>query len=185
MNNNKNTIAFYKEIIKEEKKLYFYNLKHKIKLKLSNDERYFIWKYLFFLRKREIYGLKKNIFSKLLKSFYRRKVNKLGNKMNIRINPYYSLGCVNIYHKNVIINGKIGSNCVFHGNNCLGNKMNSEGIEEIPSVGDEVDFGYGAIAIGNVHIASGVVIGAGAVVVSDINEERAIYAGVPAKRIKK
>ena len=50
-------------------------------------------------------------------------------------------------------------------------------------MGDGVFVGIGAIIKNGVRIASGVVIGAGAVVVSDIQEENSIYAGVPAKQI--
>ncbi|HJZ06096.1 MAG TPA: acyltransferase [Patescibacteria group bacterium] len=51
-------------------------------------------------------------------------------------------------------------------------------------IGDDVWFGAGVIVTGGVNIGSGVVVGAGSVVTSDLGGG-GIYAGVPAKFIKK
>jgi serine O-acetyltransferase len=90
---------------------------------------------------------------------------------------------VNIHHKNIIINGIIGENCIFHGNNCIGNKGTIDGVEQIPHIGNNVDFGYGSVVIGNVDIADDIKIGAGAVVVNSFTEKGITIAGVPAKKI--
>ena len=51
------------------------------------------------------------------------------------------------------------------------------------TIGEGVFVGIGATVKNGARIADGVVIGAGAVVLNDIDEENAVYAGVPAKKI--
>lgn len=69
------------------------------------------------------------------------------------------------HYGSVIVNGhaKIGKNCQFHGNNCVGNKGVLD--EAAPRLGDNVEIGVGAKIIGDIYIADGVKIGANAVVV--------------------
>ena len=43
-----------------------------------------------------------------------------------------------------------------------------------------IEFGFGASAIGNIKINNGTVIGAGAVVVHSTNKENQILVGIPA-----
>lgn len=57
-------------------------------------------------------------------------------------------------------------------------------IKELPiSVGDDVWIGTGVIILPGVSIGKCSIIGAGAVVIDDV-EEYSIYAGVPAKKIR-
>lgn len=56
-------------------------------------------------------------------------------------------------------------------------------LEQI-QIGTRTWIGAGATVINNVKICSDCMIGAGAVIVGDINE-RGTYVGVPAKRIDK
>ena len=127
--------------------------------------------------------MKKNLFSKILETFYARKKNKLGLKLGFYISPN-SLGRnVTIWHHgNIIINGdaRLGEGCVLHGNNCIGNNGKDLGV---PIIGNNVEIGYGAVVIGNVRIASNVKIAAGAVVVKSCDTEGVTLAGVPAKVI--
>ena len=176
----------YKDYLSYEKKVYFSCFKEKLLALLLRNERYYYWKYLFYLRKEEKHLLKKSLFSKIFVFIYRRKRNHLGNRFGIKIVPLLTERGINIHHRNVIINARIGRDCVFHGDNCLGNNTMS-GLSEsvLPTVGDNVDFGYGSTAFGDITICSNVKIGAGAVVVKSISEENSIWAGVPAKRIDK
>lgn len=63
----------------------------------------------------------------------------------------------------------------------MGGKSNTE----IPRVGNNVEFGYGACVIWGVTIANNVKIGAGSLVIKDILEENSIWVGVPAKKLIK
>ena len=52
-----------------------------------------------------------------------------------------------------------------------------------PVLGDNIVVGYGAVVLGNTHVANGVAIGANAVVNKDVIEENIAVAGVPARKI--
>ena len=52
-----------------------------------------------------------------------------------------------------------------------------------PVLGDNIVVGYGAVILGNTHVANGVAIGANAVVNKDVLEENIAVAGVPARKI--
>lgn len=74
------------------------------------------------------------------------------------------------------------------GKNCFINQQVTIGAdkpgESLPWIGDNVRICAGVIIIGNVKINDNAVIGAGAVVVKDVDESD-VVAGVPAKHIKK
>lgn len=75
----------------------------------------------------------------------------------------------------------MGKNCIFHGDNCIGNNGKNS---ECPRLGNNVRLGVGAKVIGGIRIADNVTIAAGAVVVDSCLIENAVLAGVPAKCIK-
>lgn len=54
----------------------------------------------------------------------------------------------------------------------------------IPVIGDDVTVYTGATVIGNVELGDGCVIAAGAVVTTDV-PPRSLFAGVPAKLVKR
>lgn len=90
-----------------------------------------------------------------------------------------------IYHiGNIVVNSqcKIGKNCKLHGSNCIGN---SRQADDCPTIGDNVRLCVGAKVIGNIYIADGVTIAAGAVVTKSCYEKNVTLAGIPAKVIKK
>ena len=80
----------------------------------------------------------------------------------------------------VIINPQtvIGENCHITGGVIIGKKHGKS-----PCIGDNVSIGANATIIGGVKIGNNSVIGAGAVVVSDV-PDNAVVAGNPAKVIK-
>lgn len=59
-----------------------------------------------------------------------------------------------------------------------------KGKDELTVIGDDVWIGYGAIILSGVKIADGCIIAAGALVTKD-TEPYSIYAGSPARKIKK
>ena len=79
----------------------------------------------------------------------------------------------------------MGSNCTLRHNTTIGHKELSDGtFSNSPIIGDNVDIGSNSAIIGAVSIGDNVIIGAGSVVVKDL-EANAIYAGNPARLIKK
>lgn len=75
---------------------------------------------------------------------------------------YHGVGLV--VHKGVVI----GRNCILRQAVTIGNKGEGEQAKLLPVIGDNVEFGAGAIVIGNVNIGDNTTIGAGAVVIKDV-----------------
>ena len=155
-------------------------------MKLVHDAEYYISNYLVCLRKQEFYinTAGNNKIKKFLALYYERKKHNLGNKLGFYVAPNCCDCGLTIYHHGTIIinpNVRIGKDCKFHGNNCIGNNGISEGC---PKIGDNVDIGFGAVVIGDIQIADGIKIGANAVVNKTFNEPGITIAGVPAKRVK-
>lgn len=178
-------------ILKEEKNLYLGN--NEKRMKKSQHKRYFIFMYLFYFRKCQYYrDLRKKVQNnkiqrKLLKykyRYYEKKKNNFSYKSGVEIGLDSIVGkCCDIWHSGVVINGNVGDNCVFHGNNIIGNK--GIGNEKLrPTIGNNVDIGAGAIIIGNINVADNCIIGAGAVVTKSFNETSSVIVGVPGKLLK-
>lgn len=177
-----------KDILDEERKLYFPTAKIFREYRRYRHKRYYIWKYIMQYRKKEFYKclLQKNnelfFIRKIIVSLlYRYYKFELGiNHCGLEISGGSYIGkCLDIYHEGVIINGSVGDYCVFHGNNVVGNK----GIgreKEIPAIGNHVDVGAGAVIIGAIEIAEGCMIGANAVVTKSCLEPNSVLCGVPA-----
>lgn len=147
------------------------------------------WKYIKNMRKAAFYqeGFRSgNKLSGIPMMWYLRRKNIIGNKIGFEIGGgIETVGKgLAIYHNGpVVIHGKskIGDYCSLHGDNCIGN----DGInDECPVIGANVDIGVGAKIIGNVRIADGCKIGAGAVVVSNFPEPGSVIGGVPARKLK-
>ncbi len=85
----------------------------------------------------------------------------------------------------VVINRetRIGARCIIRASTTLGNiSRPGAGETESPWVGDDVEFGVGAIVIGPVRIGHGARIGAGAVVLKDV-PPGAVAVGNPARLV--
>lgn len=148
---------------------------------LIRPERYYIRRYLRYLRKEEK-ALENG--SSLSAYWYRARKNRLGSRLGFII----SAGCfgegLTIWHYgSIIVNPKarIGKNCTIHGNCCIGNARPES--QDSPVIGDNVDIGQNAQILGGIRIADGVKIGAGAVVVKDILVPGATVVGVPGRII--
>lgn len=153
--------------------------------RIVNDHKYLIYKYIKYVRKDEYWSKKSNFFF-INKILIKRKKNNLGAKLGLLI-PNYTCdsGLIIWHYGNVIVNlnAKIGKNCQFHGDNCVGNKG---GVDlDAPVIGDNVDIGIGAKIIGKVYIANNVRIGANAVVTVSCYIEGATLVGCPAKVVEK
>ena len=183
------------ELIQTEKILYLGNDKNKIKqMKNSHHKRYLIYKYLYYFRccqyyrdlrvSNDVSSLGKKL-AKYKYRYYEKKKNIFSYKSGVEIGIDSKVGknC-DIWHSGVVINGDVGDNCIFHGNNTIGNK-GVQGSDKKPTLGNNVDIGVGAIVIGDVNIANNCIIGANAVVTKSFNEKNSIIVGVPGKKINK
>lgn len=151
---------------------------------LIRPEKYYIHRYMRFLRQEEKY-----IFSapnRLLAFWYKARKNRLGSRLGFII----SAGCfaegLQLEHfGSVIVNPKsrIGRNCIIHGNCCIG----SDGgyPDDSPVIGDNVDIGQGAQILGGIRVADNVRIGAGAVVVKDVLTPGVTVVGVPGRVLER
>ena len=81
----------------------------------------------------------------------------------------------------VVVNGNavIGRDLVLAGGNCIGLRGNESDTTLI--IGDDVQLGVNAVVLGPVRVGDGARIGAGAVVVSDVDPD-SFMIGVPAVR---
>ncbi len=183
----------FKNIIFEEKLLYLGDNPSIIKqMKKSHHKRYYIWKYLYFFRCCQYYRKVRqdksaSRFERKLAKFkfkhYEKKKNIYSYKSGVEIGIDSKIGknC-DIWHSGVVINGNIGDNCIFHGNNTIGNK--GQGNDSLrPELGNNIDIGVGAVIIGSLIIADGCIIGAGAVVTKSFEQNNSIIVGVPGKKI--
>lgn len=120
---------------------------------------------------------------KIKMAFYGRLANKYARKYNLELYGKYGEN-LRIWHSNIVINGKakLGDNINLHGNNCIGNNGKDEGC---PTIGDNVDIGYGTVIIGNIKIADNIKIGANSLVNKSFETGGVTIAGSPAVVIKK
>ena len=162
-----------------------YSKRDRLILWIIQDPAYQIARYLRFLRKEEyFFNTRTDILGKLLYFYYFRKKNRLGNKLGFKIpKNCFDAGLTIYHHGNIIINEavRIGANCRLHGNNCIGNNGN---IDFAPTVGNNLDMGFGACIIGGVTLGNNVVVGANAVVVKSNPDNAITLVGVPAKVLK-
>lgn len=93
-----------------------------------------------------------------------------------------------LYHgQGLVVNDHsvIGESCTLRHNTTIGHKELENGeFSDSPQIGDNVDIGPNVVIIGPISIGDNVKIGAGSVIVKNL-ERNAVYAGNPAKLIKK
>lgn len=89
-----------------------------------------------------------------------------------------------LYHNSpVMVNGKVtvGEGCtIMPGVSIVGDDRPDEGI---PVLGDNITLGIGCTVLGDVYLADGITVGAGAVVTHSFYEKGISIAGVPAKKV--
>ena len=120
-----------------------------------------------------------------MQAYHARRKNRIGNRIGFFIESKgLDIGITIWHHGTVIINGAshIGSGTIFHGNNCVGTNGKDN---KAPTIGKNVDVGFGASVIGDIVIADNCKIGAGAVVVHSCEIPGATLVGIPAKIVSK
>ena len=183
----------FKQILVDEKQLYLGDNPAKIKdMRKRKHKRYIIWRYMYYfrnwkfcsdLRQSSEAGRIDRKLAKHKAHYYEKKKNIFSYRSGVEIGANSTVGrnC-DIWHSGVVINGTVGDNCVFHGNNTIGNK--GKGSESVtPTLGNGVDVGVGAVIIGGVTIADDCVIGANSVVTKSFEMPGTVIAGVPGKVI--
>ena len=159
-------------------------LKERILEWLIRPEKYYIGRYMRFLRKEEKYTFVRP--NQLLAFWYKGRKNRLGARLGFII----SAGCfgegLQIEHYgSIIVNPKAraGKNCKIHGNCCIGSTGGYPDYS--PVIGDNVDIGQGAQILGGIRIADGVKIGAGSVVVKDVLTPGVTVVGIPGRVLER
>lgn len=132
------------------------------------------------------YGIKR-LYYYFQYSYHYKKMLRLGLIYNMDIGVHSCASGLKVWHiaGGIVINenARIGNNLTLHGGNCIGN----DGIhpEKAPRIGNNVHLGFGSSVIGDVTLADGIWVAAGAVVVSSFEEPGIVIGGVPARIIKK
>ncbi len=157
------------------------NKKVSIRSKLFGDE---LWKFQILMRKCDYFSFKKrnNFLYYLPFAFYKFRYHHLSVKLGFSI-PYnvFGKGLSIAHYGTIVVSGRstFGENCRIHA--CV--NIGVSGKSNAPKIGNNVFIGPGVKIVGDVSIADGVCLGAGAVVVKSITEPNTTWGGVPAKKI--
>lgn len=124
-----------------------------------------------------------NVGHRLRALLWKLRLRRLQNRYELHV----ALNCcgrgLRIMHLGpILMNGHVtvGENCCFHFNTGVVAGGSDDGV---PTLGDNVIVGFGAVILGGVHIADGIAVGANAVVNKDFTEPNIAIAGVPARKI--
>lgn len=174
-----------KEVLARERALYIpANKRKRIIQRVESTLPLQLWRFQRRLRISEYLMAQKGLLFSLRYRLSRRKLNKLGRRVDVEIAP----GCfdegLRIYHSGIVVNcyARIGKNCRLHGTNCIGNNGGDD--TAVPTIGDNADIGVGACVIGQVHLGDNVKVGAGSVVTKSF-DDGCVVVGIPAKILKK
>lgn len=124
-----------------------------------------------------------NTGHKLRGAFYWARLMKLQNKHSMHVPINCCDKGLTIFHVSPIIintNASIGKNCSI---SPFAAVVNSDIQDLAPQLGDNINLGCGCKILGNIVLADGISVGAGAVVTKSFGEPGIHLAGVPAKKI--
>lgn len=173
--------------IQSKRDLKYYLEQDRIALKrpsgfvLSKDN---IWKFEILLRKAEYYCNCMPGNLKIIGSFYKRRLYRLGLKcggFSIPVNCF-GPGLSIAHYGPIVVNNtaKVGKNCRIHEGVTIG-ATGKNGQAAI--IGDNCFLATGAKVIGAIHLGNDIAVGANAVVITSFLEEGITLGGVPAKKI--
>lgn len=173
-------------MIKSKEDLMKYMAQDKIRLNVPSARKHprpfydEIWKFEIALRKAE-YAVNCNtliIYRLWRKLRFHQWSVRLGYSIPLNV---FGPGLSIAHYGTVVVNANavVGENCRIQ----EGVNIGSSGSEKAPVIGDNVFLGSGAKVIGDIRIASGIAVGAGAVVTKSFEEENITIAGIPARKI--
>lgn len=147
---------------------------------LKITEKQILCRHTYLLRKAEYHM---NVGHKLREKIYKILLYRIQNKYHLHVPLNCCKKGLKIMHvAPVLINprAKIGEYCSLHSNSSIVAGGRNNGV---PTIGDGVVIGVGAVVLGDIQIANYIAIGANAVVNKSFLEENVAIAGVPAKKI--
>ena len=132
------------------------------------------------LRKAEYYN---NTKKRIRAIFYKLRLSKMQCKYSINI-PINTCGKgLKIMHLGPILinsHASLGENCSIH----INTAVVARGTDNlVPTLGNGIVIGVGAVVLGGVFLADNIAIGANSVVNKSFDESNIAIAGVPAKKI--
>ena len=141
-----------------------------------------LWKFQILYRKAEYhYNNREKLWHKLAYVFtywrFRRQRDRLCSELPLNV---FAEGLVIWHGQNIIVNehARVGRNFSISAGCCIGH-VNGK----TPVIGDNVEMTLGSRVLGGVTIANDVTIGAGALVLKDIDTPYTTWGGLPAKCI--
>ena len=141
-----------------------------------------LWKFQILYRKSEYhYNNREKLWHKLAYMFtywrFRRQRDRLCSELPLNV---FAEGLVIWHGQNIIVNenARVGRNFSISAGCCIGH-VNGQ----TPVIGDNVEMTLGSRVLGGVTIANDVTIGAGALVLKDIDTPYTTWGGLPAKCI--
>ena len=141
-----------------------------------------LWKFQILYRKAEYhYNNREKLCHKLAYMFtywrFRRRRDRLCSELPLNV---FAEGLVIWHGQNIIVNehARVGRNFSISAGCCIGH-VNGQ----TPVIGDNVEMTLGSRVLGGVTIANDVTIGAGALVLKDIDTPYTTWGGLPAKCI--
>lgn len=141
-----------------------------------------LWKFQILYRKAEYhYNNREKLWHKLAYMFtywrFRRRRDRLCSELPLNV---FAEGLVIWHGQNIIVNehARVGRNFSISAGCCIGH-VNGQ----TPVIGDNVEMTLGSRVLGGVTIANDVTIGAGALVLKDIDTPYTTWGGLPAKCI--
>jgi serine O-acetyltransferase len=141
-----------------------------------------VWKFQRLLRKVEFLENCSNDFSsKIARLQARFSLEKLSVKLGFTIPRNVFGPGLSIAHRGTIVvlpEAKIGENCRINQGVTIGG-----GLLKVPSIGNNVFIGPGAVIWGDIEIADGIAIGANSYVAKSFKDPNITIAGCPAKQI--
>ena len=155
--------------------------------KIFQDE---IWKFQRLLRKIEfLQNCGKKGLSGITFLYSQFSFAKLSVKLGFTIPPNVFGPGLSIAHRGtIVVNSgvRVGKNCrishcVTIGTGCYAPTLTTSDL--VPTIGDNVFIGPGAVIVGDIEIADGIAIGANSYVCTSFKESNITIAGCPAKKI--
>ncbi len=153
---------------------------------LTRDFNFFRIRYIVHLRKLEYLTVVHPRWF-LNRWYHKRAKNRIGQMFSWEVPSFTCESGLHLWHPNIVINeeARVGKNAVFHGNNCLGRRDDSDEGNVSPVVGDDFNLGFGAVVIGGVHLGNSITVGANSTVLHSCEGDELVLVGSPAHVVSK